>query len=496
MQFRQREQMPRNSQPALLHRDGAGCTLQPGLRWSIALTIAASGCAVIWLGLEDASLNIRTVLCVFLMAVICWSILRLPATPVALVAGLSLVVTGVAPAQTFYLSLGHHLIWLLFAAFVIGHALSKTGLAQRLVLATTSRSGTVRELFIAIGFAIAATAFLVPSTTGRAALLVPVYLALAANIDDRRINRALALLFPTAVLLSAGASMIGAGAHLVAVHFMAYTGTEVTFLYWAVLGVPFAALSLLLAIIVILTLFLTPEERARGLVMAQPDASPLRGDQVYVLAVSAATIAFWLTQQWHKLDLAIGAMAGAVAITLRPFSGISLKDAISDINWNLLVFLAVTLMLGHMLTDTGAAALIASKLMHLAAGNGGLSPAAAVMIAAFAAMGAHLVITSRTARVAVLIPSLAIPLAAFGVNPAALIFLVTMGSGFCQTMYVSAKPVALFAGLDVATYDDRDLARLSAWLLPGMTGLLLLFSFLLWPMLGLDLSPPADGGSS
>ncbi|MEM7636327.1 MAG: SLC13 family permease [Pseudomonadota bacterium] len=473
----------------------------PGPRWLIALVIAISGNAGIWLGLGDADADIRVALCVFLLAIIGWSVLRLPATPVALVAGLSLVVSGVVPAQTFYLSMGHHLIWLLFAAFVIGSALSKTGLAHRFVLAMSSRSGTVRELFFAIGLAIAATAFLVPSTTGRAALLVPVYVALAAAIDDRRINRALALLFPTAVLLSAGASMIGAGAHLVAVDFMAYAGTEISFLYWVVLGAPFAALSLLLATLIILNVFLTSEERARKLIMAQPEKASLSSEQVYVLLVSALTVTFWLTQQWHRIDLAIGALIGAVAITLRPLSGISLKETISDVNWSLLVFLAVTLMLGHALIDTGAASLITSKLLAFASGGKGLTPAAAVMIAAFAAIAAHLVITSRTARVAVLIPSLALPLSAFGINPAALIFLMTMGSGFCQTMYVSAKPVALFAGLDVATYDDRDLLRLSAWLLPGMTGLLLLFSFFVWPVLGLELSPPvnvaaADGGGS
>lgn len=468
----------------------------PGPRWPIALITTASGNAAIWFGLGDADADVRIALCVFLLAIICWSVLRLPATPVALVAGLSLVVTGVVPVQTFYLSLGHHLIWLLFAAFVIGSALSKAGLARRFVLAMTSRSGTVRELFLVIGFAIAATAFLVPSTTGRAALLVPVYVGMAATIDDLRINRALALLFPTAVLLSAGASMIGAGAHLVAVDFMTYAGTEVSFLYWAVLGAPFAALSLALATLIILKVFLTPEERTRKLVMAQPDTSPLSGEQVYVLAVSAATVAFWLTQQWHKLDLAIGALIGAVAITVRPLSGISLKDAVNEVNWNLLVFLAITLMLGHVLIDTGAASLITSKLLQLASGTKGLTPAAAVMIAAITAMAAHLVITSRTARVAVLIPSLALPLSAFGVNPAALIFLMTMGSGFCQTMYVSAKPVALYAGLDVATYDDRDLVRLSAWLLPGMIGLLLLFSFVVWPLLGLDLYPKVSGSAA
>lgn len=467
----------------------------PDPRWPIAVIVTAAGSAAIWFGLGDADADIRISLNVFLMAIIGWSVLRLPATPVALVAGLLLVMSGVVPAQTLYLSLGHYLIWLLFAAFVIGSALSTTGLAQRFVVAMTSRSSTVRELFFAIGFAIAATAFLVPSTTGRAALLVPVYLALATTINDLRINRALALLFPTAVLLSAGASMIGAGAHLVAVDFMKYAGTEVSFLYWIVLGAPFAALSLTMAILVILKVFLTPEERARKLVMAQRDTSPLSREQVYVLAVNLLTIAFWLTQQWHRLDLAIGALIGAVAITLKPLSGISLKQAISETNWNLLIFLAVTLMLGHVLIDTGAASLVTSKLLQLASGKTGLTPFAAIMIAIATAMAAHLVITSRTARVAVLIPSLAIPLSAFGVNPAALIFLMTMASGFCQTMYVSAKPVALFAGLETTTYDDRDLLRLSLWLVPGMTGLLMLFSFVVWPVLGLELSPSSTGST-
>ena len=88
----------------------------------------------------------------------------------------------------------------------------------------------------------------------------------------------------------------------------------------------------------------------------------------------------------------------------------------------------------------------------------------------------------------VLVPSLAVPLSAFGVNPAALIFLVTIASGFCQTLAVSAKPVALYRALEQPTYDDRDLLRLSLWFMPFIAALLMLFSLWIWPLSGLALS--------
>ncbi|MNJ78116.1 hypothetical protein D3C77_757780 [compost metagenome] len=62
-----------------------------------------------------------------------------------------------------------------------------------------------------------------------------------------------------------------------------------------------------------------------------------------------------------------------------------------------------------------------------------------------------------------------------------------MGTGFCQTLAVSAKPVALYADLDRSTYGARDLMRLSLALLPVMFALLMLFSLWFWPLSGLAL---------
>jgi di/tricarboxylate transporter len=100
---------------------------------------------------------------------------------------------------------------------------------------------------------------------------------------------------------------------------------------------------------------------------------------------------------------------------------------------------------------------------------------------ALASLLAHLVIASRTARVTVLVPALALPLAGLGHDPKLLILVTVMGTGFCQTLAASAKPVALFAMTERPTFTSADLARLSAALLPALFALLMLFALAVWP---------------
>jgi solute carrier family 13 (sodium-dependent dicarboxylate transporter), member 2/3/5 len=117
-----------------------------------------------------------------------------------------------------------------------------------------------------------------------------------------------------------------------------------------------------------------------------------------------------------------------------------------------------------------------------------------LMLAAAVALLSHLLITSRTARALVLLPTVALPLAATGLNPALLIFVCVVGSGFCQTLAVSAKPVALFARAelpaeleDPRSSMDSALLRLSLALLPLMALLLWGFALVVWPLQGLPL---------
>ncbi|MDP3613889.1 MAG: SLC13 family permease, partial [Rubrivivax sp.] len=187
------------------------------------------------------------------------------------------------------------------------------------------------------------------------------------------------------------------------------------------------------------------------------------------------------------------ALLGALAITCKPLTGVDMKAALKKVEWNLVLFLAATLVLGETLLRSGAAAALADALLDAVPlqrfGTGGV-----LMLAILISLLSHVLITSRTARALVLLPTVALPLAAGGLNPALLVFVCVLGSGFCQTLAVSAKPVALFARTEwppelsqAQTPIDGALLRLALVLLPVMALLLWLFAAFVWPLQGLPL---------
>ena len=430
-------------------------------------------------------------LLIFAAAIVAWTVLDLDETPVALCAALALLAVGATTLPRFYAGLGDDFVWLLVGAFVLAAVLQRSGLAERWALQAVQAARTPRALMLRLTAFIAATAFVVPSTSGRAALLLPVFLVLAQALQgaNPRLVRALALLFPSVILLSACASMLGAGAHLVALDFMQRLGTPVPdFLGWMLWAAPFGALSSLLACELILRLFLTRTERRMTLHLPQPASQPLTRQQWGTLSVALLALAAWATTGLHGLPAPLVAVAAALVATVKPLTGVDMKTALKHVEWNLVLFMAATLVMGDALLTSGAAAGLSSALVA-ALPLERLPTAAVLAVVVVLALLAHLVVTSRTARATVLIPTVALPLAGVGagggLDGGLLIFVVVIGTGFCQTMTHSAKPVALFAGDGTPRYSGRDLALLAAALLPALWALLMLFAAFVWPRQGL-----------
>ena len=135
--------------------------------------------AAIWLLPQDLSRDGRIALSVLVLAVIGWALTSIGDALIGLAAALTLAVTGALLTEKLYGALGHELIWLLVAAFMISAVLRASGLLENMVFAVLHRVGTVRCLFLRLTGVIAATGFVIPSTSGRAALMLPVFLALA-----------------------------------------------------------------------------------------------------------------------------------------------------------------------------------------------------------------------------------------------------------------------------------------------------------------------------
>lgn len=455
------------------------------VRGLLAVALAAGAVAGLFWGLPSLEPAARWALLVFAGAIIGWTVLDLEETPVALVGAMAMLAAGATTVEKFYAGLGDDFIWLLIGAFVLAAVLQASGLAQRWALAVVAGAGTPAALLRRLTWFIIATALVVPSTSGRAALLVPVFLALSQALPQARQVRALALMFPSVILLSACVSMLGAGAHLVALDFMHRLGGPTPgFIGWLWLAGPFGVLSSLLACELILALFLHRQERSMAIVLPPPESAPLSRHQWSIVAITSATLAAWATSGWHGVGAPMVALCGALLATAKALTGTDLKTTLKKVEWNLVIFMAATMILGEALVDSGAAAALARGFVD-AVPLADLPAAAGLAIAALVALLSHLLVTSRTARATVLIPTVALPFAAAGYNPGLLVFLLAVGSGFCQTLMVSAKPVAMFSGEHREHFGPRDLAALSLALLPGLWLLLVVFALVIWPRQGL-----------
>ncbi|MEB4615038.1 SLC13 family permease [Leucobacter sp. M11] len=439
-------------------------------------------------------------LAIFLLAVWGWIFTPLDDTLIAFLAAAALIVFGALPADTFFAALGDDTIWLLICACIIAAGVASSGLALRAAAALVTRARTPRGLFHRLTAALILTAFAIPATSGRAALARPVYQAIAAALPGRAsVLRGLGLLFPTVILLSAVGSLLGAGAHLITSQILASaTGTGISFLQWAVLGLPLAVLSSHLAAELILLRFTRGAERRTQLrvdlsdiraVAPGPVTGPLGAGERRALSILLAVIALWCSEPLHGLAPAVVALLGAIAITLPAVGVTSLGRAVTGVPWNLLLFLAATLALGKALTDTGAAAWLGESALGpvrlLGAGAGIVFLCLVIAIS----LAAHLVIQSRSARSAALIPVVIAIAPGLGIDPAAAAFASTAAAGFCLTLPSSAKPVAMFSDpeLGAGAVDPADLLRLSAWLAPLLFVLIAACSLWLWPALGLPL---------
>jgi di/tricarboxylate transporter len=437
--------------------------------------------AAIWLLPQDLSRDGRLALIVLSWAIVGWSMTRANETLIGVGAASALAATGVLDTGRLFATLGHELIWLLVAAFAISVVLRASGLIERFFVAALRRLRTVRALFLGLTGMIAATAFVIPSTTVRAALLLPVFLTLAERIGSARIVRALALLFPTVILLSAGGSLIGAGAHIVAVDLLVRSGSApIGYWGWVAMAGPFAMLSCLLAAAAILRLFLAPAQASARVRLATAGREPLTRQQAIIAFITLLTVTLWMTAPLHGQSLALIALVGAAVLLLPGIAPLAPGVAFKAVNAELIVFLATTLAIADALVQSGAGTWLAEGLMAIIPAAIGRCTPAVVALVAVISLLSHLVVASRTARATVLIPALALPLAGFGHDPRLLILVTVMGTGFCQTLPASAKAVAVFALTERPTCSAGDLVRLSAVLLPTMLVLLVVFALTAW----------------
>ncbi|MFE9660386.1 MULTISPECIES: SLC13 family permease [unclassified Streptomyces] len=466
------------------------------LRQMATLCVALSICALLAVpgNFPGLSGDARITLAIFALATCAWIGTPIDDTYIALGAGLALTATGVISSDALFGTLGDDTVWLLICAFVLAAAVARTGLAGRAAAFLVSGARTVRQLVHLTTAALVVTAFAVPATSGRAALAMPVFLALAKVLADRtRLVVMLALLFPTVILLSAVATLIGAGAHLITVSVLwDAVGERIGFTEWLLIGLPLAVVSSHLAAEVVLFTTTKREDRKGPVHITveqiqehsdHPVTGPWEAAETRCALLLATVIALWCSEPLHRVPPAVVALIGAVVAASPALGTVRLKDALKTVPWSMLLFMAATMAMGLALSDSGAAQWLVGGIPL------DLPPWLFLGVVVAVSTAAHLLLQSRSARSSVLVPLVVAAAAGAGVNPVAAALASTAAAGFCHTLPASAKPVTLYAEIPgIPTYTPGHLLRMSAVLAPLTAVLVLLFAVLVWPLLGIPLT--------
>lgn len=461
--------------------------------WGLPAIVAAMLVSMVWIGTTGFTVEARTTLIVFALAITAWTLSPADDLVIAALAVTALIIAGVTGTEELARLVQHDLIWLLASAYIIAASIRKTSLMDRLALRMTRTSQSLEALFYRLMLLIAAMAFIIPAPSARAAMLLPVFFALSDSLASSRVTRALSLLFPSVILVSSAGVLTGAGAHLITIDILATTpdAPKIGYLQWLYLMFPVALISSA-AVTWLILRNLTPEERHQRPSLPQVSGK-LHIRERAILAVIAITILAWATNGLHGLGLAPVGIAAALVTAHLSGRGLAPTSLARAVEWKLLFFLAATMLLGEALVTSGAANAIAQFFVANFPASAFQAPWLIAALVSLIALLSHLVILSRSARAAILIPVIALPLAAYGYSITAITLLIAAGTGFCQTTRISAKPMMIFSNTDRPTFSDRDLIKLSTQLLPILWLLLCGFALFVWPVLGVPLATQITG---
>ena len=211
-------------------------------------------------------------------------------------------------------------VYLMLGAFILATAMVKSRLAERITYIIMKLVGdSAVRITAGIVFANIVLAFLVPSTTARTAILLPVCISIISIFKaEGRSNFAVALL----LILAFTNSTISAGIltasvpNPVVIDYIskATGGHQITYGQWFIYGFPPSLLMTGLTWWIVLKMYNPEVERIpNGTTYVNnklAELGPLTGNERRSLCVFSLIVSLWVTGGWTKIDPTIACLAG------------------------------------------------------------------------------------------------------------------------------------------------------------------------------------------
>jgi len=267
-------------------------------------------------------------LAVFLAAFVMWVTEPFPSYVVAFISIIALILSGAWDQASVLGVFGYDVIWLMLSAFILTSAMEGTNLGKRLALSLVTRFGrTSKGALLAMIIANFFLAFLVPSTTARAALMLPIALSLTTIYNaipgKSNFGKLIMLFNMQSNEISTSGILTATSANIMAVDFIQKAiGQPVYYSTWLLAAMPVAIIGLIISFFIGMKLF-PPEiqevsaESMDELKKELKGIGPMDANEKKALAIFLITVFLWCTDRWHQawfhmsLDPTLVAIIGA-----------------------------------------------------------------------------------------------------------------------------------------------------------------------------------------
>ena len=409
-------------------------------------------------------------LAVFCSALVLWITTPIPIYLTSIMAILLLPLVGAVKKQSeAFATLGFDVIWLMVSAFVLTSAIIKSNLGRRFALWMVTKLGKTPKMtlfsLVVINFVLA---FFVPSTTARATLMVPICLILLdvykAIPGESNFGRVMMLQGLQADALATSGVMTATAGNIIAVGFInSQAGGNIGYMQWLLASMPTAIITMAIVFFLGLKIFSIKDEFSFSNAISTLEEELKRlgsftPQEKTAMVIFLLTVVLWATgdyhEQWVGFEISTEQTAVLAALLcLLPRIGLlTWKEA--NIKWDLMIFAAGAYAVGGALDKSKGAEWIIKQLV---AGLGlqNMSHFWVYVIVVFLSMYSHLIFTSKTVRVTILIPAFIALAKTLGMNPVSLALASAMTMTYTITLPPHSKVNTLYFATGYFTVLDQ-----------------------------------------
>ena len=401
---------------------------------------------------------------VALMMAIWWIFEVVPIPVTSLLPIILLPILGITSIKEVTAPYAHPIIYLFFGGFMLGMAMERWNLHQRIALHIMMRTGAKPARQIA-GFMIA-TAFLSMwvSNTATSVMMLPIGLSVAAIMggeeqESNAFTKALLLAIAYSASIGGLATLIGTPPNALLAAFLSETyQIDIGFAQWMLIGLPISVLMLIATWLWLTRFGFKLDNRGNEAieVILRKKLTDLgqmaRGEKI-VLSVFILTASAWMFRPMLQTYLPglsdpMIAIIAAVSLFIIPVQQVEGKtqfvmtwDKSKDIPWGVFILFGGGLALAAQIKATGLADWVANAMMAVS----GL-PALLVVFVVVGVIVFLTELTSNTATAAGFLPLLGALAVSLGIDPVLLAAPAAMAASCAFMMPVATPPNAIIFG--------------------------------------------------